>query len=241
MRFANLIKRNWWAIFYFNFKMLPFRQAIKFPFDFYGKIRFRELDGKIVINAPVRRGMVEIGHAESVIFPKEECIICIRGKVSFSGQMSIGSGSCIELGKDSVVSFGDDVMFLPRTRMLIRKGLTVGDHVRFSWEGQVFDSNFHYMRNVNTGEIKDINRPVAIGNHVWCGNRVTLNKGTQLPDYSIVASNSLVNKNFAKEGKTHITLAGQPAKIVAEGYERIFESLEYDLCLKLQEKYRNER
>lgn len=239
MNLLNLFKRNWKAILYFNFKMLPFRQAIKFPFDFYGKIRFRELDGKIVINVPVHRGMVEIGHAESVIFPKEETIICIRGKVSFGGKMSIGSGSCIELGKDSIISFGDDVMFLPRTRMLIRRGLTVGNHVRFSWEGQVFDSNFHYMRNIITGEINDINKPVVIGNHVWCGNRVTLNKGTHLPDYTIVASNSLCNKNYSKDEKTHLTLAGQPAKIVAEGYERIFESLENDLCMELQEKFRN--
>lgn len=240
MKLTNLFKRNWRAIIYFNFKMLPFHQAIKFPFEFYGKIRFRELDGTVSIKGPVHRGMVEIGHAESVIFPKEETILCIRGNVIFGGQMCIGSGSCIELGKDSVASFGDDVLFLPRTRMLIRKGLTVGSHVRFSWEGQVFDSNFHYMRNITTGEIKDINKPVVIGNHVWCGNRVTLNKGTHLPDYSIVASNSLCNKNYARDGKTHLTLAGQPAKVVAEGYERIFESLEYDLCLQLQEKFRHE-
>ena len=45
MNLLNLFKRNWKAILYFNFKMLSFRQAIKFPFDFYGKIRFRERYG----------------------------------------------------------------------------------------------------------------------------------------------------------------------------------------------------
>lgn len=34
MNISNLFHRNWWAIFYFNFKMLPFSQAIKLPFDF---------------------------------------------------------------------------------------------------------------------------------------------------------------------------------------------------------------
>lgn len=28
---------NWIAILYFNFKKLPFKQAIKLPFDFYYK------------------------------------------------------------------------------------------------------------------------------------------------------------------------------------------------------------
>ena len=43
----------------------------------------------------------------------------------------------------------------------------------------------------------------------------------------------MTNKNYAKDGKTHLTLAGCPAKIVAEGYERIFETEEEELCKKL--------
>ena len=79
MNINNFFHRNWWAIFYFNFKMLPFKQAIKFPFDFYGKVRFPSLKGRVVINCPVTRRMVEFGRAESEIFPSERCIISIKG------------------------------------------------------------------------------------------------------------------------------------------------------------------
>ena len=48
--FTKIFQHNWLAIFYFNFKMLPFKQAIKLPFDFYHHIRFENLSGKIIIN-----------------------------------------------------------------------------------------------------------------------------------------------------------------------------------------------
>ena len=37
---VNVIKTIW-----FNFKMLPLKQAIYFPFFFYGKVSFRDLRG----------------------------------------------------------------------------------------------------------------------------------------------------------------------------------------------------
>ena len=50
---------NWIAILYFNFKKLPFKQAIKLPFDFYYKVRFKNLKGKIIIkNENIHRGMI---------------------------------------------------------------------------------------------------------------------------------------------------------------------------------------
>ena len=42
----------------------------------------------------------------------------------------------------------------------------------------------------------------------------------------------MTNKNYAKDGKTHLTLAGCPAKIVAEGYERIFETEEEEIVTR---------
>ena len=44
----KLFAHNWFAILYFNFKMLPFKQAIHFPFDFCYRIKFRRLTGKIL-------------------------------------------------------------------------------------------------------------------------------------------------------------------------------------------------
>lgn len=58
--FTKIFQHNWLAIFYFNFKMLPFKQAIKLPFDFYHQIRFENLSGKTIINSShIHRAMIK--------------------------------------------------------------------------------------------------------------------------------------------------------------------------------------
>ena len=45
-------------------------------------------------------------------------------------------------------------------------------------------------------------------------------KGTYLPAYTIVASNSLVNKNYKEMGE-HCMIGGIPAKFITNGVERL--------------------
>lgn len=240
MKLLNFFKHNWFAILYFNFKMLPFKQAIKLPFDFYGRIKFKSLTGNIIINTNINRGCFQFGLAESEIFPQSPIIFSLKGNLILTGTpICIGSGSVIEINKNATVEFGSDVLIASRNKIISRKMIKFGSHIRMSWEGQVFDSNFHYMRNIKTNAIPPINKEIIIGNNIWIANRVTINKGTKLPDYTIIASNSLCNKDYQKNDKQYITLAGSPAQIVTEGYERIFESLEPELTKTLSENENN--
>lgn len=131
------------------------------------------------------------------------------------------------------MELNNDLLNALRIKFIIKKGLYIGNHVRISWEEQLFDSNFQYIHNRATGTIPPIHKEIRIGDYVGIGNRVTLNKGTNISNHSIVESNSLFNKDYAKEEKEYITIAGSSAKDVAEGYERIFESVEYKLCFEL--------
>ena len=58
-----------------------------------------------------------------------------------------------------------------------------------------------------------INPPdnIIIGKNCWITSRCIIIKGTVLPDNTIVAANSFVNKKFTEE---HILIAGSPAKII---------------------------
>ena len=181
MRVVNLFRRNWWAILYFNFKMLPFRQAVKFPFDFYGAIRFQSLRGKVELNGQVRRGQFQFGRFQYEIFHKEPTVITIDGLWKFNGSvMCMGIGSQIEIHEKAIFEMGEDIVFGARARIFIRKNVVLQNHIRFSWEVQLFDSNFHFMRNIETGMIPYINKSVFIDDHCWIGNRTTINKGTSI-------------------------------------------------------------
>lgn len=58
-----------------------------------------------------------------------------------------------------------------------------------------------------------IQHSVTIGSKVWIAANTTITKGVIIGDNTVVASNSLVNKQFIGRGNI---LAGCPAKIVKQ-------------------------
>lgn len=234
MNILNFFKHNWPAILYFNFKMLPFKQAIKLPFDFWGKVKFVNLSGKVILDTDdIRRGMICIGLNHSTLFPSYTSTINFSGNIKFRGTANIGRGILIEINKNSTVSIGNNVEIGGLTKIMCQKKIIISDNISISWECQILDSDFHFIRDIETNKIKPRKMDVLIGNNVWLGNRVTINKGTVLPDFTIIASNSVCNKDYSKGGNNHIIIAGTPAKVVSEGYERVFEALEPELIKQL--------
>ncbi len=80
-----------------------------------------------------------------------------------------------------------------------------------SWECQIFDTNFHYMVD-SRGNIMKKDGEVCVDDNVWIANRVSIAKGSFIPRDSIIASNSLVNKDFSKSESG--IFAGIPAKLM---------------------------
>ena len=224
--FKKFFSHNWLAIFYFNFKMLPFRQAVKLPFDFYRHVRFENLCGNVVIDTSrVRRGMIKIGGRGSEMFPHIPVIIDLKGCVVFKGVAEIGNGCLLRIEEKGNLVFGNRVRIGACSRIICEKAITFGNEIGISWEGQVFDTNFHYMKDMCTGTIVAKTAPVHIGSYNWLGNRVNIMKGTSTPDNVIVASNSLLNKDYTSVPAYSI-LAGSPAKVVKGGIKRLFEGVD---------------
>ena len=126
-----------------------------------------------------------------------------------------------------------------RNKIITKKRIEIGAYTRISWETQIFDTNFHYTIREEDDYIAPRNAEVKIGDKCWVGNRCTISKGTKLPSHTIVASNSLVNKDFTQSEQQHFILAGSPAKIVKVGYRRLFESIEQDAQIieNIKKKY----
>jgi acetyltransferase-like isoleucine patch superfamily enzyme len=71
--------------------------------------------------------------------------------------------------------------------------------------------------------VKPLTKPIYIGDYCWIGNRTTISKGAYLPDYTIIASNSLVNKNFSRLGSYNL-LTGVPADVKVQNVKRIYDT-----------------
>lgn len=207
----------------FNFKMLPFKQAIKLPIFLFGKVYIEESSGKIILDN-ARLGMVRIGHTTwHELFGKhytyQTSILKIQGTLKIAGNfLEIGNGCAIAVQPHGVLSLDGQVGIGPHFRILCETNIKIGYHVRISWDAQIFDTNFHFMYDEN-GVVLRRSAPIEIGDYVWIGNRVTINKGTKIPAHCIVASNSLVNKDFSLCNRG--LLAGVPAKYFAINKARV--------------------
>ena len=83
------------------------------------------------------------------------------------------------------------------------------------------DTDRHEIRNLDTGVLSPSRKPIVIGDNVWIGNNVCINKGTVIPDNIIVSSNSLCNKNYSEVSPFSI-IGGIPAKVLSSSKQRIW-------------------
>lgn len=219
----NFFIHNWWAIFYFNFKMLPFKQAIKLPFDFYGKVRFVNLQGRVSLTSlRIKTGMVKIGSQGRDMFPLNPVIIDIRGNIIYNGNFYIGCGSTIRVEPNATLSIGNSSRIGANSLVFCEDRITIGENVGFSWNCQLMDTDRHEIQDVITGKAFPSRAPIEIGNNVWVGNHVCFNKGCHVPENTIVASCSLCNKNYSDVAPFSI-LGGIPAKVIGVNKTRIWE------------------
>ena len=90
--------------------------------------------------------------------------------------------------------------------------LTIGKNCMFSSDIIIMTADGHPIYDKDTNEyINPEGEIVEIGDHVWVGRRVTINKRAKIPSNSVVGLNSFVLHPFSEE---NIVIAGNPAKII---------------------------
>lgn len=212
---------NFTKTLYFNFRVFNFKTAIQLPVWLYGHIQLEGIHRGCVVLQQYKTGGVRIGGWHTQIYGhSNRCIsfLRIRGKLVLGKNVILQQGIIISVNDNATLSIGNNVHFNERCTIHSKLKITINDNCRFGWNVQILDSDFHYM--VNKGKLTYRNAPVVIGNNVWVTNSVSVMKGTYLPAYTVVASNSLVNKNFKEMGE-HCMIGGVPAKYITNGVERL--------------------
>ena len=206
-----------------NFYFLPFKQSVKFPIFVYGRVKFLSVRGGVVIkNDNVKRGMIKLNktglHPVNSGGPLE--IALEEGcEIVFHGNAVIHSGCRLQAFCSGSIVFGKEVYVSPQTAIVSAGNIFLDDYVVVAHQCQIFNTNFHYTVNVDSQKVARNTKDVVIGQHSWIGNRVTITKGVVLPSYTIVASNSLVNKSLCTQDSCIV--GGIPAKILSFGYRRV--------------------
>jgi acetyltransferase-like isoleucine patch superfamily enzyme len=199
----------------FNFRYFPFDIAIKLPVLLSRHVYVHRMKGNVVINAPVRTGMIQIGFGKVAIadFKRSRGIWEVDGDVIFNGRAFIMHGCKINVMKNARLSIGEGFNMSAECAVIVQKQITIGSNSGVSWESLLMDTDFHYIYDEH-GELINAPQPITIGDHVWIGCRCTILKGADIPSGSIVAATSLVAKKLS--GEQNI-FGGNPLRILRSG------------------------
>lgn len=207
---------------YINFVFFPIRQAIKFPVFVYGWPKLFSQYGRMECIGKCKTGMVRL----NVTIPggpqyaAGNSQLNIWGKVIFRGTCEIGSGNKINVGENGLLDLGDGTKITSFCNVTAYSKISIGTQSWIAHRCQVFDTNFHYIADFNKNIVKKQATPIFIGEYCWICNSSTITGGAIIPDKTIVASNSLVGKDFSAIPSESI-IGGIPAKLISTGYRKI--------------------
>lgn len=214
---------NWIKTLYFNFRMLPFRQAKKLPVFFYGSVKFSSLKGTVIINSEIKKGMIGFGQPyEMNTRSKGISEIYLKGNMVFNGHVQFGKDYFIYLKENSYCEMGHLSSMGTNAKLICVDVIKFGDYSRLGSECQVIDTNFHQMFDVVTNERFPLTSPIHIGSYNFVSNRVTILSKTVTSDYTTIASNSLCNRDYTEYG-SNVLIGGIPSKLLKSNISRDWE------------------
>ncbi|MBO7239542.1 MAG: hypothetical protein J6V23_03575 [Bacteroidaceae bacterium] len=208
---------NWIKTIWFNFKALPFKKAIKIPFVLSYNTTIKNI-GKIELCDEIHTGMISLGvsRVPGIDSNLNKIFFCNNGTLKIKGNLHIHSGVLILISNKATFELGKRVKFGCKNRVICRNSIVIGNDFRMSWEGQMFDTNFHFLHNIEKDKYYPRNKPIIIGNNVFIGNRCTIGCGTIIPSGSVISCVSKVGGDYSKEGE-NLLLSGNPATIIKKG------------------------
>ena len=212
-KIGQLLSVNWIRTIYFNFSVFPAKKALTFPVLLYGRFSIHALKGEVVIDGPVRMGMIKVGQVSVGIFDKKaRTVLNIYGKLVFKGTANIGGASAISVGRNSELILGTNFKITAKSSIIATggKSVLIGDDCLLSWDILIMSSDFHKIIDKSTGAVVNDPEDIVIGNKVWVGCNTTILKGSVIPDHVVVGAGTIISNK--KLDETNAIYAGIPAK-----------------------------
>lgn len=217
-------KLNITKTLYFNFKVLPFRRAIKLPFFLYGKIHLCQINGIMELPENISTGMIKIGYKWIDLWPLSFLPTQIQncGRLIFKGKCIISGGVNLNVqSADGTLTLGDCSFIGGGSVVKCLDKVCIGNSTRITGNCVVMDCNMHFVKKIDDGTIANYKAPITIGDNCWINYGTVISKGAVIPNYCITSRNSLVSKNFSELGD-NLFLIGSPAKPASYRVQRIF-------------------
>ena len=205
----------------FNFKYLPFKQAVKLPILVY-KPRFLALKGSVKLECDsIHRGMIRLGFPRAATYPNNGITWKNQGKVIFKGSCVIPGDCYVVVGKQGIVSFGDDFNSNAGLKLVSYCNVVFGNHARIGWGVIIMDTNFHPLYDMENKMFKKAFSPIIIGDYNWFGTQCYIMHGVKTPERCIFGARSIVTRGGQFE--SFCVYGGSPLHVLSRNVMRDYD------------------
>jgi carbonic anhydrase/acetyltransferase-like protein (isoleucine patch superfamily) len=205
-----------------NFMLFPLNKAIYLPIYIYGKCEFQILNGSVDLTAPIKKGMLKIGISDPSRSAFSKSYLSLSGKMTIGNNVVLRRGIHLNVEKSGFVILRDDVYVGDNCSITSKYKIEIQEKTRIGNNTTFLDTDFHYMIDKATNEIKNNVGSIEIGAGNWIGSHCVIKKNTITPNYTIVAGPfSMLSKNYTKTIPEYSCIGGSPAKLIYEGLRRI--------------------
>lgn len=191
---------------YWNFKLLPFSQAINMPIIVSGKTKIRNTRrGSIKFDSNPPIATLTFGVYQQQYSYNVPVYVEIAGRLIIHGncQHEFGPGCSLYVLKSGILEIGDNFCIGHFSRWNISSHTIIGNNNLYSWENLILDTDGHPIFDANN-QIINWSQPIITGDNVWIGARCTILKGAKIPSGSIIATNSVVTKELETSKSVYI-------------------------------------
>jgi acetyltransferase-like isoleucine patch superfamily enzyme len=224
-RFLRLaLSLNYLKTIRMNFGILPFKQAIKLPILVKGKLIIDSLKGKLIFDCPITTGLLLIGgDTDNMPIATNPARIKIIGALVLKGNCFISHSANVAVWEGGTMELGHGVRITSGCLVKAATFVKIGAYTSLASGCFIQDTNAHYIKDTETGKIRRDSYPIEIGKECWITMNSSILGGTKLPDYCIVARNSVLNKDYSGICPPGSMLAGAPAKVVKKNVQRVLD------------------
>ena len=202
---------------YFNFRVLPVRQAVKLPFFINYGVKIEEVHkGVIELKSDrISKGMISIGRGGSegiAVTDKGMISFRAKAKIVFEGTAQFHAGTRLWFDDNARAVFGDRFSANRNFLLYYNDKIRFGKDCMLGWNIRIIDGNAHKV--IYEGKERDNKCRIVIGDHVWIGAEVQICRSVSIGNNSIVAYGSTVTGG---DFPAHSMIGGYPAKIIKGG------------------------
>lgn len=202
---------------YFNFRFLPYKQAVKLPILLCNP-KFINLSGRVIINTDkVYRGMIKLGYFSNRVSPNNGIQICNEGVIEFKGKCSITNNSYLFTGKNGHLIIGNNTSGGP-VKIVSNIGVELGEGTRIGWDVTIIDSSFHPLYDMENKRFKKAYGKIKIGDYNWISQQCLVFHSVETPQRCIFGARSVVNRGAKFE--SYCVHGGSPLKVISRNIMR---------------------